>query len=307
MASRDEHVRTRIEELLDRSRDVLRPHLDRFIAELESGDAAEREAGLAAANTLLDGIRALDAATSLSEILDALTRSCAAHVPRVALLLREGDRLRGWAWSGFDGDARALDVPTAAAGVVGDVACSGERLAVPAMKSSSFLLQPSGESRAALAIPLRVDGVVIGVLYADNDGEAPATVPSAWPEVIETLARHAERCLEVTIARRLPELIRLGAAERARHQALRRDEEAAQRYARLLVAEIKLYHEPLVDEGRREGNLLRLLRPHIERAQQLYEERVAAAVRARTNYFEQELVRTLADGDAALLGMGHTT
>jgi hypothetical protein len=142
---------------------------------------------------------------------------------------------------------------------------------------------------------------VVGVLYADNDGEG-ADVPSAWPELVEALARHAERCLESTTIRAMPELFRAGAAERVRHQTERQDDESAQRYARLLVAEIKLYHESLLEEAKRDRNVLRKLRPQIERAQQLYAERVSAALRSRTTYFEQELVRTLADGDPGLLG-----
>ncbi|HXE80866.1 MAG TPA: hypothetical protein VNK41_08960, partial [Vicinamibacterales bacterium] len=137
---------------------------------------------------------------------------------------------------------------------------------------------------------------------AGGGGKGTPAVPAAWPELIETLARHAGRCLESVIVAALPELIRAGATEQARQRALTTDEEAARRYARLLVAEIKLYHEALVDEARRERSLLRRLRPQIERAQQLYEQRVAPAVRERTRYFEQELVRTLADGDPSLLG-----
>jgi hypothetical protein len=127
-------------------------------------------------------------------------------------------------------------------------------------------------------------------------------VPSAWPEYLDVIARHASRCLEAMTARRMPDLVQASRAGWGRARTLQQDDEAAQRYARLLVAEIKLYHEPAVDEGRRHGDLLRRLRPQIERAHELYEERVAAAVRARTAYFEDELVRTLAGGDPALLG-----
>jgi hypothetical protein len=80
------------------------------------------------------------------------------------------------------------------------------------------------------------------------------------------------------------------------------DDEAAQRYARLLVSEIKLYYEPSVTEGRRCGDLLERLKPEIARARRLYEERIPASVRARREYFDQELVRTLANGDPRLLG-----
>jgi hypothetical protein len=80
------------------------------------------------------------------------------------------------------------------------------------------------------------------------------------------------------------------------------DDDAARRYARLLVSEIKLYHESAVTAGRRDRNLLERLRTEIERARRLYDERVPPPILARTDYFNQELVRTLANGDESLLG-----
>ena len=77
---------------------------------------------------------------------------------------------------------------------------------------------------------------------------------------------------------------------------------AARRTARLLVAEIRLYHEPAVNEGRQQRNLLSRLAPEIERARQAYNDRVPAGVRGHTDFFHQELIRTLAGGDATLLG-----
>jgi hypothetical protein len=87
-----------------------------------------------------------------------------------------------------------------------------------------------------------------------------------------------------------------------REAPLEQDAAAAQRYARLLVSEIKLYCEPMVHEGRRRGDLFERLKPEIARARRLYEERIPAVVRARGDYFDQELVRTLANGDPRLLG-----
>ena len=81
------------------------------------------------------------------------------------------------------------------------------------------------------------------------------------------------------------------------------DDESARRYARLLVSEIKLYHEAVVDEGRRHGDLRTRLGAQITRARQLYEERVPPRVRTQSDFFEAELISTLADGDAALLGL----
>ena len=49
-------------------------------------------------------------------------------------------------------------------------------------------------------------------------------------------------------------------------------------------------------------DLRQRLHDQIARARQLYEEKVSPAIRRHADYFEQELVRTLADGDPVLLG-----
>jgi hypothetical protein len=76
----------------------------------------------------------------------------------------------------------------------------------------------------------------------------------------------------------------------------------ARRFARLLVSEIKLYNEPKVKEGRSNSDLYDRLREDIDRSRQMYNKRVAPPVAARHDYFHQELVNTLAEGDPARLG-----
>ncbi|HEX7088146.1 MAG TPA: hypothetical protein VF198_17435, partial [Vicinamibacterales bacterium] len=80
--------------------------------------------------------------------------------------------------------------------------------------------------------------------------------------------------------------------------------ESARRYARLLISEIRLYNEATVEAGQKARDLLARLKPQIDRARRLYEERVPASARARADFFGQELIRTLANGDATLLGQG---
>ena len=79
----------------------------------------------------------------------------------------------------------------------------------------------------------------------------------------------------------------------------------ARRFARLLVSEIKLYNEPKVREGRSNGDLYDRLRDDIDRSRQMYDKRVAPPVAARHDYFHQELVNTLAEGDVAKLGLSY--
>jgi hypothetical protein len=70
----------------------------------------------------------------------------------------------------------------------------------------------------------------------------------------------------------------------------------------LLVSEIKLYNEAAVRVGRQKRDLLQRLKPEIERARRLYEQRISSNVDSRGALFQQELIQTLADGDPALLG-----
>lgn len=88
---------------------------------------------------------------------------------------------------------------------------------------------------------------------------------------------------------------------RTRADESRRDE--ARRLARLLVTEIKLYNEEQVEEGRERGNLYASLQEEIDRSRRIFEERIPAEVRAEADYFRDELVRILADGDSSTLGL----
>ena len=82
----------------------------------------------------------------------------------------------------------------------------------------------------------------------------------------------------------------------------RKKHEEAMRFARLLVSEIKLYNEAKVQQGRSNNGIYNLMRDDIERSRQLYKERVPEPIRSRTNYFNDELIRILADGDASAMG-----
>ncbi len=96
-----------------------------------------------------------------------------------------------------------------------------------------------------------------------------------------------------------PELpIEVGEEERRLHND-------ARRFARLLVSEIKLYNEKKVKEGRNQSDIYDRLRDDIERSREMYAKRVAPPVAARHDYFHQELVNTLAEGDSAKLGSGY--
>ena len=76
----------------------------------------------------------------------------------------------------------------------------------------------------------------------------------------------------------------------------------ARRIARLLVSEIKLYNERKVSEGRVACDLYERLKDDIERSRQVYAERTPEHVRATSDFFQEELVKILAEGKPEALG-----
>jgi hypothetical protein len=74
----------------------------------------------------------------------------------------------------------------------------------------------------------------------------------------------------------------------------------AQRFARLLVDEIKLYNQAKVAEGRKNKDLYDRLRDDIEKSRTTYKKRYGNT--AATDYFQAELVRSLAEDDVSVMG-----
>jgi hypothetical protein len=275
---------------------------------------------LAASERLLDGIRAIDRARSLSEILDTLASCAAREVRRAGVLIVQGGRVRGWRFLGFGAgfeDPTAIDVPAEKAGIVAEAIRTNASASsdVGAGATPSFMDVAAG--REMLAVPLAMSGEVVAVLYADQgtEQEADASSPLNWPAALEVLTRHAARCLEAITAFRAAQTLSEGPRGHAATGGTsasdrpsqtpgngQGEHDAARRYARLLVSEIKLYHEAAVIAGRRERDLSTRLGGEIARARVLYEQRVPLHVRRHTDHFHAELVRTLANGDPALLG-----
>jgi hypothetical protein len=261
----------------------------------ERASAVERESSLALLDRLVSSVRRIDAANALTDVLGALATGAAAETARVALLLAappaEGassQPLQAWRLSGFPAPPAAFDIPLASAG---DLARTGLPFA------------PLAKNRAGLALPIQVGGQTVAVLYAD-DGTAEHASPAPWPEAIEVLARHAAARLEVVTAARTAQVLGVHpVATTGSRVTPAEDEPGARRYAKLLVSEIKLYNESAVRLGREHRDIYDRLRPEIERARRLFEERVPPHVAGRQRYFDDELVQTLADGDASRLGI----
>ena len=256
----------------------------------------------AASLRLVDAIQAIGRARSLSDILDTLVNCAAREAERAALFLVRGGRFRAWKFVGFgpalDEDS-SLECGFDEAGVMGTAARTnaaaigdgGDAAAAP-----SFAALAPGHR--CLAVPIAFSGDVVAVLYADQGTHG------ALDGRGRVIARHAARSLEALTAFEAARTIMEpnGGSPSGPSPEAADEDASAQRYARLLVSEIKLYHEAAVVQGRLEGDLGRRLSDEIARARVLYEQRVPPAVRQRADYFHDELVRTLANGDGGLLG-----
>lgn len=76
----------------------------------------------------------------------------------------------------------------------------------------------------------------------------------------------------------------------------------AQRFARLLTDEIKLYNQAKVAEGRKHRNIYDQLKEDIEKSRVTYVKRYGNTVAGSGDYFNNELIRSLAEDDVSLLG-----
>jgi len=76
----------------------------------------------------------------------------------------------------------------------------------------------------------------------------------------------------------------------------------AQRFARLLVDEVKLYNQAKVAEGRKHKDLYDRLKEAIEKSRSTYHKRYGNTVAASGAYFQHELVRSLAEDDVSIMG-----
>jgi hypothetical protein len=76
----------------------------------------------------------------------------------------------------------------------------------------------------------------------------------------------------------------------------------AQRFARLLVDEIKLYNQAKVAEGRRNKDLYDRLKEDIDKSRGTFQKRYGSTAAASGDYFYHELLRSLAEDDVSILG-----
>jgi hypothetical protein len=230
----EEKVQRSGEQLLERIREQIEQEVRGLVSEMLTIAAKERAtaAELAAVpvlsapeptpveshtdevlGRLLDGVRRLDQASRLTDVLNTLAELAGNETPRAAVLTVQADRVRGWRFVGFgptldEDEARQVDLAFGEAGIVGRAVVTGDACSVvsgpngvPRDAEPAFTTLPLGVH--ALAVPVLVGGQVMAVVYGDDAERRPA---AAWRESLEILARHAGHCLEALTALRAVQL-----------------------------------------------------------------------------------------------------
>ena len=131
-------------------------------------------------------------------------------------------------------------------------------------------------------------------------GHAPKHVAASVPaepepaaEVVEVAAAHGTAAAATAVA--TDPLAGLSPEDAEVHRK-------AQRFARLLVDEIKLYNQAKVAEGRRNKDLYDRLKEDIDKSRGTFQKRYGSTAAASGDYFYHELLRSLAEDDVSIMG-----
>ncbi|HKC56027.1 MAG TPA: hypothetical protein VKC35_07865 [Vicinamibacterales bacterium] len=244
-------------------------------------------------DALLTVFNTVKRATTASGILGSVVDGLAREFSRVALFNVQENRLEGARQTGFtfDSDISKLRVPLTPESLLSRAIGSGRLEACfPSIHGEAGLALPfGGTPSCAMAIPFRVNGAAVAMIYADDSDmpEFATAAPQTRAKFAELVQQHAALAL-----------LGLGAGE-TKTADLRR-------FAGLLVDEIEYAHAADVKAGRNALERQQTLRHQVEHARRLHAERTnqdaaAAAV------FEEHLAALIEARRDSVFGtdLGH--
>jgi len=329
-----------VSEVMSRHLPELRQEMvRRVIAELPA--AATGEGGAASA-VLEAAMAALQDVTSQVDILNVLLDFAARFSGRVALFVVRGEGATVWQARGFpdDNGLRNFGLNLADAGVK-RVMQERVPVAAGLDFDPNFLAKVGHAAGGnAILLPLVLREKVSALVYADCGLEGGKLDVSALKLLMRSTAMWLEvlslrkvlggaPALEQTAPTQLPTMMstpvppdraaaiaatavsapagRAATAVAAPEAGPSSPDERevhvrAQRFARLLVDEIKLYNPEKVTQGRSGKDLYDRLKDDIEKSRASYKKRYGSSPAASGDYFTKELIRILADDDISLLG-----
>jgi len=278
--------------------------LHRLFSELEQLFQNERRE---MAEHLNQSVRRLREATEFGEMASILADASAPFAERCTIFQVRDQSMAGECLRGADAATanRFREVQFALEEAAAFAAALESRGPVTALCSAAEIsprlvefFQPAPEDRVHL-FAVGTAGVICAAGAVDSAGlellaQSATMVLEAVREAWERQAANAPATL-VQITPPQPAWETLSAQER--NLQLR-----AQRFARVQVAEMRLYRGEAVEKGRAQRDLYTALQDSIDQARETYRQTFLAESPTTPDYFHQELVRTLAHDDAAALG-----
>jgi hypothetical protein len=292
--------------------------------------------------TLQKTIAAIQAGTTQKEILRALLDNTVLYSGRAALFVVKNGSATGWQGVAFGNNdaikdfsldlgsglaSRAMQSRTSQTGSAADMgarfssqfgAAKGEVAVLPLLlkdKVSALVYADGGNDAgtldvAALDVLVRATSAWLELIaqrkQAQKDGTPEPEMHAPAPAANDPFAAHAPLHSKVQ-EEPAPMAAMSAAAGWGGATSAPGGEDAemhkkAQRFARLLIDEIKLYNHAKVSEGRKHKDLYDRLKEDIEKSRSTYQKRYGNTAAGGADYFSQELIRSLAEDDASLLG-----
>jgi hypothetical protein len=307
------------------------PSLRNLFSELEQLFQTETEARVstsvqaaerALAEHLNQAVRRLRQASAFPEMAAIL---CDASVPfanacavfHVSENTIGGERLRG---ASGEAAARFRDIRFNRAEAAAFAGAIESREPVVALASAAELSPAvvealgSAPGDKAYLFPLTVDQTTVGMLYAIGvvDTAALELLAQSTAAVLEARQRAPRPQDRPGAVSHVPDLVSIQSAPVASASSApdwddlspadRQLHLRAQRFARVKVAEMRLYRPDAVKGGRAQGDLYSALQEPIDRGREEFRQNFATASPTMVDYFHLELVRTLANDNPAWLG-----
>ncbi len=282
----------------------------------ETRDRARRDL----AEQINQAIRRMRQSSDSEELAATLVDAASLFAPAVAFLrvdgvTARGERIRGVAPEIAE-EFPGLEIPlSAAAALAGAVETRDPVTAVPTENEiSKEFAVAFGESNGerVTIFPILVRDTVRALLYAAGVAQSPAL--EALCQVAAAVWGSMEPVV-VTAPAPVPELVQLAAPSpppvpeprpRPTWESLPPAEQQvhlkAQRFARVQVSQMRLQDGAAVQSGRVSRDLYGAFRQRIDDTRTVFHEQFFAACPSMVDYLHLELVRTLAQDDADLLG-----
>lgn len=298
--------------------------VSRTVEELQSLEPAP---GNLPTDLLNAAAASIQESSSQAEILRHLLEGSARFCGRAALFVVKGGAVNGWQGIGFENNDAIKSITLNSSSPLLSTAIQDRTTASgPLAKFDHEFIAMAGVpvQEGCVVLPLVVKEKVAAIIYADA-GTVPDTVVDV--SALTLLCRITGLWLELMALRKAgvsmpgeeshtPASAPAGVASPPQAHAAAATvpgistasagpeddlHKKARRFAKLLVDEIKLYNQVKVNEGKQNRDLYDRLREDIEKSRATYARRYGDTP-GSAKYFDQELIRVLADNDISLMG-----